>query len=344
MPSLDALEGLKKKGVNVSNGDNLRYNSLDTLASADDLDCLFGTLREFRDRKGNHPVITAMSLCANPDFEKIEQDGFAEYYFEPVTVTLDRYGRDGAWKMWREGESAGLFRPEFHGREHLNVKIWMDDLQDPCSPAREGFKWRCWGFDSVRLGISYQAAFDVDVKGAVQVQKEIMKSGLELFETLHGRKATFFVPPNGPIHREVVKVGVANSIQYVSTPKIQNEPLGDGRRRKSIKFIGSTGRCGEVYLTRNCFFEPSYRGDGFSIASCLDQISTAFCFRKPAIISTHRVNYVGGLVESNRRHGNQALRALIAEVLKRWPDVEFMSSVQLGRVIKNEFDDEEMAR
>lgn len=337
MPSLDVYHKLKKLGVNVQSGDNDRFNTLDTLASADDLDYLFTTLRKFKDNKGNHPVITAMALSANPDFEKIALEKYEKYSFEPVTTTLEKYGKLDAWPMWKQGEEEKLFYPEFHGREHLNVKVWMDDLQRSDKHALEACKRRFWGFRNSNVsGVSYQSAFDLDFRDTIAIQQGVIQSGLQLFEKLHGRKAAYFVPPNGAIHQKIIDVAVAHGINYVSSSKIHREPQGEGKIKKRYRYIGKKGVGNMIYLTRNCFFEQSYKGNGFSIADCLGHVQTAFMFRKPAVISTHRVNYIGGLNQQNRVEGNNALELLLSTILKRWPDVEFMTSVQLGDTIRND--------
>ena len=55
---------------------------------------------------------------------------------------------------------------------------------------------------------------------------------------------------------------------------------------------------------------------------------------KPAVIGMHRVNYVGGIDEANRDFGLSQLRMLFSKILLAWPDVEFMSTEQLGDLIK----------
>lgn len=79
------------KGLDLTSGDALRYNTNDTLASANDFSALYDTLIKFKDFKGNHPVITAVSLVANPDFEKIKESNYQAYYWEPFTETLEKY-------------------------------------------------------------------------------------------------------------------------------------------------------------------------------------------------------------------------------------------------------------
>ena len=52
------------------------YERFDTLESSEDLLALFEVLSKHYDCRGNHPVITANMLMANPDFEKIKNSGY----------------------------------------------------------------------------------------------------------------------------------------------------------------------------------------------------------------------------------------------------------------------------
>ena len=65
----------------------------------------------------------------NPDFRKIAQSGFQDYYYELFTETLKRYyPNDNVFSVWQEGITARLFQPQFHGREHVNVQMWLEYL------------------------------------------------------------------------------------------------------------------------------------------------------------------------------------------------------------------------
>jgi hypothetical protein len=57
-------------------------------------------------------------------------------------------------------------------------------------------------------------------------------------------------------------------------------------------------------------------------------------YAKPATISMHRLNVIGGLVEENRTCNLALLKQLLKEIVKRWPDVEFMNSAELGQLIE----------
>ena len=54
-------------------------------------------------------------------------------------------------------------------------------------------------------------------------------------------------------------------------------------------------------------------------------------FKKPAIVVSHRINFVSGLNTAHRDRSLGMLGRLLDEVLRRWPDVQFMSSNELAR-------------
>lgn len=115
----------------------------------------------------------------------------------------------------------------------------------------------------------------------------------------------------------------------MSTSKIQREALGFGKTRKRLHYLGQKNSNGQLYITRNCFFEPSQAGADW-VAACLKDIEIAFFWNKPAVISSHRVNYIGALNETNRKNGLSNLKALLNKALLKWPDIEFMTSQELG--------------
>lgn len=333
MSSNEAREYLIARGLNLEKGAGARYNMFDTLASKEDLQHLFEVLSSVKDKNGESAKITAVSLVANPDFEKINANNFEFYHYEPFTKTLDRHNKQGAFELWQEGKRENIFIPEFHGREHLNVQSWLRALQEGDKEALLAFEQEIWGYNR-KKGIGFQAAFDLEYASDIKAQKGILKDGLSLFEAIHGYKAQFFVPPNGPINNHLEKVAAEGGIEFISTPKLQNEVLGAGKTRKHFRYLGKKNKHNQIYITRNAFFEPSGAKND-QVYSCLKEIEMAFNFRKPAIISSHRVNYIGSLNERNRIDSLEKLASLLYKIIKRWPDVEFMSSSQLGEVIRN---------
>lgn len=321
------------QGLDLDGFDSYRYNHYDTLASSDDLAMIYEVLSDYKDKNGRNPVITAVSLVANPDFDKIKKSGFSKYYYEPFTNTLKKYGRENAVQLWKEGKEKSLFVPQFHGREHLNIGIWIRALNNNDKETMLAFGENMWGFNNKHpRGISYQAAFDLEFAEDLKIQEEIIKDGLKLFKTLHGFNAEYFVPPNGPFNNSLEKVAAENGIKYMMGPKIQREALGNGRTRKVLHWLGQKNKYGQRYITRNSYFEPSDKSKDW-VDSCLSEIATAFRWHKPAVISSHRVNYIGSLDPANRSHGLQQLNKLLRKVVSNWENVEFMTSTELGELI-----------
>ena len=336
MPSTKVFDELTALGVDLTSGDSGRYNRNDSLATAGDLGALFELLASCRGGNGKPAVFTAVSVVANPDFDRIRAAYFQEYHYEPFTATLQRYpGCHDSYQLWREGIDKGLFIPQFHGREHLNVSGWLRLLQRGHKQTLAAFERGMWGFNldsEAGCKVCLQAAFDLENSTELPCQESVIKDGLALFERLHGYKATFFVPPNGPFCSCLEKTAAEFGVRYMSTAKIHREPPGSGLRKTSFRWMGKTNAFGQRYITRNCFFEPSMTGRDW-VDTCLQEIAIAFRWRKPAVISSHRVNYIGALDPANRDNGLRQLKTLLNQIITKWPDVEFMASNRLGDLI-----------
>ena len=85
-------------------------------------------------------------------------------------------------------------------------------------------------------------------------------------------------------------------------------------------------------MVRNCLLEPAGTGADW-VGSCLRNMAWAFRFGKPAVIGSHRYNYIGSIDPANRDEGLRQLGTLLKEVVRRWPDVWFLSSPELGEMI-----------
>ena len=286
---------------------------------------------EHEDKNGKNATFTAVSVVANPDFNKIRESDFSEYFYEPFTDTLKRYyGDNSSFLLWQEGIDLGIFMPQFHGREHLNVPVWMRNLGRNDVETRLAFDHGFWGFKRRSAETPrYQAAFDFVDATELDSHASVIIDGLELFKNIFGFGAQYFVPPNALINNSLNEVSAKAGIKLRSASMIQREAMGDGDYRNVYHYLGQKNKFGQRYITRNSVFEPSSKEKDWA-DTCLNEIKNAFLWNKPAIISSHRVNYIGTLDKSNRDHGLQQLDILLKTIIKKWPDVEFLSTIQLG--------------
>jgi hypothetical protein len=76
--SIFTLNSLKKAGYLV---DKCPMSMVDALESNTDLNLLFDLLSAFKDKNGNHPVMTGFFNVANPDYNKIRTSDYEEYHY-----------------------------------------------------------------------------------------------------------------------------------------------------------------------------------------------------------------------------------------------------------------------
>ncbi len=336
MPNKMVYEDLLDKGMNPDSDPYLKY---DTLESSEDLIALIGVLDSVRDAHDRPAKLTANMIVGNPDFEAIRNDNFRKYHWELFTKTLSKYsGRDGTFDTWKKGLELGVFRPQFHGREHLNVHQWMKGLKEGDEVLHEAF---CRNMISIssqpsRLKYGYMEGLDYYSAEERMEKPGIIKEGIRAFETLFGYPSKTFIANcyvwDETVEKALHEMGVKylQGISHQSIPTL-NE---DGSHSLTFKrrFFGDLNNLGQRYLIRNAFFEPSLNPELDWVNECLQRIEIAFRCHKPAIVGSHRVNYVGGINEENRVKNLRQLEILLKEIVKRWKNVEFISSDEIEMV------------
>jgi hypothetical protein len=167
--------------------------------------------------------------------------------------------------------------------------------------------------------------------------KKSIAEGLNLFEKIFSYRSKSFIPPCYTWNSDIEETLSANGVKYIQGLVVQSVPTGSfGNYNKKYHFLGSRNSLGQYFLIRNCFFEPSLTKSSDPAGECLSRINIAFRWHKPAIISSHRINFMGSLDEKNRRDNLILFSDLLKRIIKTWPDVEFMTSDQLGDLIAGE--------
>jgi hypothetical protein len=329
MPDRKTYELLLSKNINVNDS----YNKYDCLETKSDLLNLFDVLQTFNDSNGKHPVFTANCLMANPDFKKIKEADFGSYFYESIQqkITEDIHLVD----LWKKGNGLHIFHPQFHGREHLNISLWLKALQQNHKDTREAFDNNCWGITTVTPSVKrkhYLAAYDFDNENEIELHKTIIADGMKIFYDTFGFQSSSFIAPNYVWNSALYETLKTNGVKFIQTQRNQLEPIHH-KKYKTIFHYSGQSKNDLIFINRNCLFEPSADENLDWVKSCIKDIEQAFFWNTPAVISSHRVNFIGSIFKENSTKNIELLSQLLKQIIYRWPNVEFMSTEALGNLI-----------
>jgi len=332
--SPEARKAMASSGLDLDN----QFDRFDALETREDLEALFETLSSVRDSQGRPACFTPYAVCANPDFERMvdERDG---YHYEPLVRTFERLAAsqptayEGAWGLWREGMAEGLLRPQFHGREHLNVDLIERKLAagDPgLLTALANHSVAGVEPEPTLPGVGFTAGFAVVDGSELDRHREILADGLRLFRETFGFASATFTPPAMQINPRLYPDLESLGVRAIDKPQRCVRRLDAARTVREWNFLGPARGHRHVNLVRNVVFEPCKGTVDDPVGYALGQVQAAFRWRKPAIISSHRVNFCGHIDSRNRDTGLSALRELLQGIVKRWPDVRFTTADRLA--------------
>ena len=321
-----------------------RFDVLDTLETKQDLEQLYEVLSSVKDKNNRSAVFTPFALPCNIDFETMEAEDYKQFHFEMLPETYKKLAvqqpqaYEGAWDLWQLGIAKGYLKPQFHGREHLNMNIFNDKLRKRDPELLIALKNKSYTSisDDEYPTMSSTAAFDFwDVKEN-ETLAPMVEEGLQLFEKIYGYKSNYCTPPVYNIHQSLFKILKENGIRFIDLGLVRKEHQGFNQYRTSINYTGKTTKEGLSIMVRNVVFEPTEDRGIDWVDFTMKQIEIAFRWKRPAIISSHRVNFCGHIDPENRKKGLETLQRLLQEIVKKWPDVEFMAADEMAETLANQ--------
>lgn len=338
IPNINVREQLSKSGIDVKTNPHSRF---DTLERLEDLEVLEDFLNYFEINYGKKVRITANFITANPDYSKIERDNFRNFYYESFTETYrQRDGHTQVIDKMKKLVSSGKIMPQFHGREHINAEFWLEALRDKNESFLKAFELKCFGIDASSKGRhrkNLMAAFEYENDIQKKLVINSIKDGMHQFEEVFGFRSTSIIAPRYIWKTELENTFQTEGVEHIQTSFYQKEPIEYGYENK-FHFTGQSSKVsGLNYLVRNAYFEPAYQGNVDWVNGTLRNVTRAFQFRTPAIISMHRINFVGGLDPQVREINMNKFRALLVKIIEEYPEVEFITSNELGNLIKGNY-------
>lgn len=287
-------------------------------------------LAEFSDDEGNPPVMTLGMVLASADGEKTMASG--RYQRQSISSATHRALLDAI----AGGVSRGVFYAQLHGMEHF----WPDALMAASKSDAAVKSWLLVAPEASTedLPSPLQSRWiDASTLPALSLTSaEIVNAAhqeIGAYKVIFGVVPRVVVPPTF-IWNESVEQAWANAgIEVVITPGRrfesrdgQGKPAGD----KAIIYNGQIRRNGIIYLVRDLYFEPSL---GHTAAQALHAFEMKTRVGRPALFETHRFNFLGQ--GKQRIQAVAVLGELLAEVVKQYPRLSFITTEKLAQILRN---------
>lgn len=323
-------ELIRNKWVSDTN-----YNRFDTLETAQDYYAIMEILSSVKDVNSNYPKVTANYVLSNPDYNKIEQSNYSEYHYLLFTEAYNRaQSSENVRVAMEQAIDCKMFKPQFHGREHLQTYRWIKNLKHS-KILLAGFERNFFAFSRNEAGpLSYLSAFDFESQQEKKDVIERITEGSMLFKNVFGFSPQTIIAPENTSSLDLLSSFQEIGFEGVQGARMQKQSqIATNVKPNFARKLSKMSNYDLVSLVRNVTFEPS-AGDAACVSKALREINSAFLFGKPAVICSHRVNYVGGISVKSRTESLSKLKELLIQIVKRWPEVEFLSSDELAKIIK----------
>ncbi|MGE3773760.1 MAG: hypothetical protein AB7I32_12600 [Gammaproteobacteria bacterium] len=250
-----------------------------------------------------------------------------------VAAGLSAPGQAGILEALVDGARAGAFALQLHGQAHY----WPDSLLARASRDAEVAAWLAEG------GLGWTEALPSALQArwtetsrlpSVPLPESAVRAAaaaeVDIWRSVFGSAPEVAVPTTFVWTPVVERAWAAAGIRVMVTPGVRHEARGaDGAPACITARIvnGERGDGGLLFLVRDVYFEPAL---GHGPSRLADGVLARAALGRPALIEMHRFNFCGPRATPA---AFDTLRAALAELLARVPDVRFMSTAALAGVI-----------
>lgn len=290
-------------------------------------------LARHRDTEDRPAVMTLGVVLAAPDTEAMGQNDLSVYH----RTTLADVRCHLLLEQMQAGSVDGVFALQLHGMEHYwppallhaaredeRLQAWLTgDIFPPYEALPPALQSR-W-LDGSRLPSQPLSVEEIQLAVAEETAA---------WQLIFGQSTRVVVPPTFVWTREVEAAWVAAGIKVIITP---------GRRYTYRDMAGlPAAEAGELhngqiaageacYLVRDIYFEPER---GHTAEQALEQASRRFLYGRPALLETHRSNFIGS--ESEFLESLARMDELLCAARRRWPGLTFLSPEALARIYRDQ--------
>jgi hypothetical protein len=161
---------------------------------------------------------------------------------------------------------------------------------------------------------------------------------IEVFTDLFGRPPGSIIAPDYTWDGRCEEMWASRGLHVVQAKREQRHPhrrsggLGDRLAKVVMRGWERLRRPEIVYLERNCRFEIVQSKDAdISVRQCVADVRAAWERGEPAVIETHRVNFVN-LAPEVEDLGRAGLDRVLEEVSRSEPGPLFLTDFELGQL------------
>jgi hypothetical protein len=299
---------------------------------ADALKQISHLLEKFADRDRRRPVMTLGMILAVADGEKTLSSG--DYHRQQISSRT----HGPLLNAIKSGIESGVFSLQLHGMEHY----WPPALLLASKTDKTVMDWLAHApqLSTEELPSPLQSRW---VDASILPSRHLSANAVQLaakeevaaFQQIFGTVPRVAVPPTFIWTEDVEKAWAAAGVTVVITPGNRFEsrdesgrPAGNGR---AIHNGQSSENNRIVYLVRDDYFEPSL---GHTAVQAIGRLSAKTRLGRPTLYEMHRFNFLGS--EKKRNRALEELECLLGEVLKQYPDLAFLSSIELATILKGQ--------
>jgi hypothetical protein len=232
----------------------------------------------------------------------------------------------------REGAAQGCFAPQLHGLEHfrpqsvcaaaaadLAVREW---LARTCAPAAE-------------LPSPLQSRWtDASVLPSRPLEpaevRDMAREECALYGRLFGAPRVV-VPPTFVWTAAVEEAWAASGVEVIVTPGrrcTRREADGTPGGVDATMRQGERSPAGPLYVVRNVYFEPAL---GHRSERLVRGLQDSAHLGRPCLVEMHRFNFIGE--PASAQASLDELRRALADARGVRPDVRFLSTAEIGRIL-----------
>lgn len=315
VPAASAWDGLALDSLRTGRVPDVYWNS--TLEDSGAVADLATLLAQYQGRDGLPALLQPNYIVSSRHFEitatgseNIAGDSWRQY---DLPALPPFYQRPGLWLAVAEAVRQGVWWPELHGAFHY------DPRHRELAVARN----RAARVAATRGILPFPGSMRAWELGPwrsrADLERELSHS-CDVFATLFGRRPGSVMAPDYTWDNRCEELWQEQGLAVIQGKRQQRHPRYRRgtwlhRLRKTVARAWSRLVHPRLtYLERNCEFEPLQAGDTRQVTSdCLEQIRRAWGQGEPAIVETHRINFVHTDPALSTR-GRQALAGLLAEL------------------------------